>query len=1175
MASNCQSFIDYVSLLKHDNGNVTLDEQKLTSIREKFTGLHNGDNIDDKDFRHGTVRNLMKELRITDDTTSFEYVDLIVQQTNDYGARIEVLAKFRSPVEYPDSAATNGKKNKKKIPTSKPIIESQPDAADDIICIIQKKCQRKEIDDFIRTFLFKQVQPSNQPSTSPVFDGKSHSLPRGTLIDLFIRQQMMDRGMITFIHPQSRFRLVESISLTDEFESWTFDHFHNLLNFWLTIDLTNKKKFPNQWKLDPQAKIKYAIVQRLADDNNDQTSKHLERPSTKSLENFIRDICQIEGNGMSNTWYEVLSKKENINTYAHLTNLNQKEWDRIRSLPMNALKTIKFYIDREKQMVEERKTKKTEDPDQKQEISYSEAELCANLHMIKLFFLRQLEDQDGIETIPRLDAYCVETAFDEMRDEGYKDDGLFDEMKLFFQPLTVTESELIINPTLLTKLREAEKTEKTELERIIDNLNHRSTAIQDLLDRTNAGFVALKKVRDVEFQAESSGNTERTYQKQIEIYLLWKKKNEEWREREASYIKEIEKLENKLKYIEAQMMEKQNQLETIEKNSDTQNTKIDRRLVKPHRGFIMYGPPGTGKSVIMSKLAKKIGIAMLGPPLAAGELERPLVGQSEAVILDLCMRGNRLPHLMCCVSIDEIDSLAPRRDEDSSEGKVAKISVLLSVIEGIKDVPNLMFFSATNRLHMMDEAFLRRMSGKFFVGRPSSDARKQILDDIPNTILTPAIRQKLATATTNFSGAALKALTSAITVHYLAKRRGNADYEIQEDDTLILADRTARQYQLFLGLDTLPRLILQNLNDRRQLSVNADEPAGLHLPKTATFTGKIIISLPDEMVRIEIIKKNQPSVFEATLGKTERSLQQLLERITSYGNDRNVQLLQLIDLNLLSSKGAHDEKKIFETLKERYDECMEYKRSMIVYDLDSLIGVNKSESESSMGISTSSSVVNQSIYVYVTSRFREAKIESSQSVEKLTIERWAIAVTRDPFLLKKFTSDVAFTLTVQQREQEEEEEHRSKTILVCAKCRDNFIETENKMGACTYHDGFVYDNLAPGLDKCTPSRAIQELNKEEAIAFTDQTRKEEMDKKNRRFRYICCSAILQVGGGLHGCKKGRHGLDKSENKSQEILSTKKMIEIWEALCLDNHGYNEQFADLIESRNTQFEAERIN
>ena len=40
----------------------------------------------------------------------------------------------------------------------------------------------------------------------------------------------------------------------------------------------------------------------------------------------------------------------------------------------------------------------------------------------------------------------------------------------------------------------------------------------------------------------------------------------------------------------------------------------------------------------------------------------------------------------------KIDSLAPKRDEDSSEGKVATISVLLSVIEGIKDVSNLMFF---------------------------------------------------------------------------------------------------------------------------------------------------------------------------------------------------------------------------------------------------------------------------------------------------------------------------------------------------------------------------------------------------------------------------------------------------------------------------------------------------
>lgn len=165
---------------------------------------------------------------------------------------------------------------------------------------------------------------------------------------------------------------------------------------------------------------------------------------------------------------------------------------------------------------------------------------------------------------------------------------------------------------------------------------------------------------------------------------------------------------------------------------------------------------GTGKSDIMSKLSVRMGISMVAPSIAAGELNRPLVGQSERVISDMCMRCHRTPYLMCCVSIDEIDSLAPKRKDDSSDGNVAKLSVLLSVIDGIKDVPNLMIFCATNRLHMMDEAFLRRMSGKFFVGRPSSEARKEILRGMKSWHMPPTLLESLTMATTNFSGAALR-----------------------------------------------------------------------------------------------------------------------------------------------------------------------------------------------------------------------------------------------------------------------------------------------------------------------------------------------------------------------------------------------------------------------------------
>lgn len=158
----------------------------------------------------------------------------------------------------------------------------------------------------------------------------------------------------------------------------------------------------------------------------------------------------------------------------------------------------------------------------------------------------------------------------------------------------------------------------------------------------------------------------------------------------------------------------------------------------------------------MKKLAQKLGIILVSKPLAAGELNRPLVGQSEEILVALGARCSHVPYAMCALAIDEIDSLAPKRSGNSSEGKIDKISVLLSLIEGVKDVSNLMIFSATNRLHMMDEAFLRRMSGKFFVGRPSSKSRTSMLEKIPFWALDPKLLHQLSIVTTNFSGAAVK-----------------------------------------------------------------------------------------------------------------------------------------------------------------------------------------------------------------------------------------------------------------------------------------------------------------------------------------------------------------------------------------------------------------------------------
>ena len=422
-------------------------------------------------------------------------------------------------------------------------------------------------------------------------------------------------------------------------------------------------------------------------------------------------------------------------------------------------------------------------------------------------------------------------------------------------------------------------------------------------------------------------------------------------------------------------------------------------------------------------------------------------------------------------------------------------------------------------------------------------------------------------------------MNSEITTHHRCERRTNPKYEVTEEDALILADRTARHYQLYLGLDTLPRLQLRNLYDRNELArirgrpINDDNDSqAFHLPKERIFTGKIVISLTDCRVRIETNdNSNRRHTIEDKFRETEQNLQQLLERITAYGTDRNVQLLQLIDLNLLSSKGAYDEQKVSEILKECYDECTAYKRSMIVYDLDSLIGVNQSESDSSMGTSISSSVVNQRIYVYITNRFQEAKIESSNPDEKARTERWAVAIVRDPFLLKKFTTDVDFTPTDKQQEKEEEDQRKSTEIIACVKCRDSYIENENKLGACTHHDGFVYDNSTLDLKKYRLSEAIEQLNRDEFVAMNTKKKPEDTDLERRktRMKFICCGAVVQTGGNNGGCKKLKHGFDRKQQRTgNRNVLTKEDILTWENVCFENIYYNDIRQELFTQRAKQ-------
>ena len=118
--------------------------------------------------------------------------------------------------------------------------------------------------------------------------------------------------------------------------------------------------------------------------------------------------------------------------------------------------------------------------------------------------------------------------------------------------------------------------------------------------------------------------------------------------------------------------------------------------------MVLFGPPGTGKTQLTEALPNIMGYHLIEKGLSAADFSKSLVGQSSRMIRDLVNRAKLSPHLLCSVGIDEVDGLVPDRKDKDEKNKAEGISMLLSVIGGNKDVPNLVFMTSTNHLNKID-----------------------------------------------------------------------------------------------------------------------------------------------------------------------------------------------------------------------------------------------------------------------------------------------------------------------------------------------------------------------------------------------------------------------------------------------------------------------------------------
>src|SRR5467141_282589 len=207
---------------------------------------------------------------------------------------------------------------------------------------------------------------------------------------------------------------------------------------------------------------------------------------------------------------------------------------------------------------------------------------------------------------------------------------------------------------------------------------------------------------------------------------------------------------------------------------------FERLGVEAPKGVLLHGPPGTGKTLLAKAVASETNANFYS--ISGPEIMSKFYGQSEENLRDMFKQAEE--NAPSIVFIDEIDSIAPKRDEVTGEVERRVVAQLLSLMDGLSARGKVVVIGATNRPNSLDPAIRRpgRFDREIEIGIPDRDGRLEILQIHARNapLAKDVVLGALADITHGYVGADVEALVKEAAMRALRRILPDIDLEVDE-----------------------------------------------------------------------------------------------------------------------------------------------------------------------------------------------------------------------------------------------------------------------------------------------------------------------------------------------------------------------------------------------------------